>query len=116
MFRDLLVGLRKCWVSLQAEYLYACMEETIDLIIPEELDYLEKYDRMTQYINTFVTLPDTANTGSHGVYFIVGNINENWCFQYPTWVSKVYLQALAVAPLSFWKIYHDSIQVGKIYI
>jgi len=85
------------------------MEETIDQIIPEELDYLEKYDRMTQYINTFVTLPDTANTGSHGVYFIVGNINENWCFQY-------HLQALAVAPLSFWKIYHDSIQVGKIYI
>lgn len=46
-------------VTAQAEFLYECVEETIERIIPEELDYLEKYDRMTLAINAQVTLPDT---------------------------------------------------------
>lgn len=45
--------------TLQAEFLYECVQETIDRIIPEELDFLEKYDRMTQFVNSIVTLPDT---------------------------------------------------------
>ena len=44
--------------TLQAEFLYGCVEETIEKIIPEELDFLEKYDQMTQFINSVVTLPD----------------------------------------------------------
>lgn len=43
----------------QVEFIYKCIEETIEQIIPEELDYLEKYDRMTQYINNYLSLPDT---------------------------------------------------------
>ena len=41
------------------EFLYECVEETIEQIIPEELDYLEKYDRITNYINNYLSLPDT---------------------------------------------------------
>ncbi|MCX2682171.1 Fic family protein [Galbibacter sp. EGI 63066] len=46
-------------LTKQAEFLYECVEETIERIIPEELDYLEKYDRMVQFINAHITLPDT---------------------------------------------------------
>lgn len=46
-------------LTAQVEFLYECVEETIEKIIPEELDYLAKYDRMTQYINTYLSLPDT---------------------------------------------------------
>ena len=46
-------------LTTQVEFLYECVEETIEKIIPEELDYLEKYDRLNKYINTYVTLPDT---------------------------------------------------------
>src|SRR5690606_12393895 len=38
-------------LTKQVEFLYECVEETIEQIIPEELDYLEKYDRVTKYIN-----------------------------------------------------------------
>jgi len=46
-------------LTVQSEFLYECVEETIEKIIPNELDYLRKYDLMTQQINTFVTLPNT---------------------------------------------------------
>jgi Fic family protein len=46
-------------LTKQVEFLYECVEETIERIIPKELDYLEKYDRMTKYINTSLSLPDT---------------------------------------------------------
>lgn len=46
-------------LTKQVEFLYECVEETIEHIIPEELDYLEKYDRMTKYVNTYLSLPDT---------------------------------------------------------
>ncbi|MGS2737684.1 hypothetical protein [Sinomicrobium sp. M5D2P17] len=34
-------------LTQQAEFLYECVEDTIEKIIPAELDYLEKYDHMT---------------------------------------------------------------------
>jgi Fic family protein len=46
-------------LTKQVAFLYECVEETIEQIIPEELDYFEKYDRMTKYINTYFSLPDT---------------------------------------------------------
>ena len=46
-------------ITTQVEFLYECTEETIERIIPSELDYLEKYDRLTQKINLTVTLPNT---------------------------------------------------------
>jgi Fic family protein len=46
-------------LTKQAEFLYECVEDTIEKIIPAELDYLEKYDRMTHFINDHSSLPDT---------------------------------------------------------
>jgi hypothetical protein len=45
-------------LTQQAEFLYECVEETIENIIPEELDYLQKYDRLNQQINLLGALPD----------------------------------------------------------
>ena len=47
------------------------MEETIEQIIPEELDYLEKYDRVTKYINNNLSLPDTK------VDLLIKLLNQN---------------------------------------
>jgi len=58
-------------LTLQAEFLYECMEETINRIIPEEIDYLEKYDRLTNAINSFTNLPDTR------VDFLIKYLNQN---------------------------------------
>lgn len=58
-------------LTKQAEFLYTCVEETIERIIPEELDYLEKYDRMTNLINARVTLPDTK------VDLLIKLLNQN---------------------------------------
>jgi Fic family protein len=46
-------------LTKQAEFLYECVEDTIEKIIPAELNYLEKYDRMTQFVNDHTTLPNT---------------------------------------------------------
>jgi hypothetical protein len=45
-------------MTRQAEYLYECVEETIEHIIPEELDYLRRYDETLSGINKIVSLPD----------------------------------------------------------
>jgi Fic family protein len=58
-------------LTLQAEFLYECMEETINRIIPEEIDYLEKYDRLTNAINSFTNLPDTR------VDLLIKYLNQN---------------------------------------
>lgn len=55
----------------QAEFLYECVEDTIKRIIPEELDYLGKYDRMNQFINNHVTLPDNK------VDLLIKVLNQN---------------------------------------
>ena len=46
-------------ITAQVEFLYECVEETIEQIIPDEIDYLEKHDRMTLYINNYWSFPDT---------------------------------------------------------
>jgi Fic family protein len=58
-------------LTAQSEFLYECVEETIENIIPEELDYLEKYDRMSQQINTFLSLQDTK------VDLLIKFLNQN---------------------------------------
>lgn len=58
-------------LTAQVEFLYECVEETIEQIIPDELDYLEKYDRMTQYINNYLSLPDT------NVDLLIKFLNQN---------------------------------------
>jgi len=57
--------------TLQTEFLYECVEETIEKIIPEELDFLEKYDQMTHQINALVNLPDNK------VDLLIKLLNQN---------------------------------------
>jgi len=58
-------------LTLQAEFLYECIEDTINRIIPEEIDYLEKYDRLSNAINSFINLPDTR------VDLLIKYLNQN---------------------------------------
>lgn len=58
-------------LTTQAEFLYECIEETINRIIPEEIEYLEKYDRLTNAINSFLNLPDTR------VDLLIKYLNQN---------------------------------------
>lgn len=42
----------------QAEFLYSCVQETIENTIPAEVDYLEKYDLMKDYLDNYFEMPD----------------------------------------------------------
>ncbi|QNF31222.1 Fic family protein (plasmid) [Adhaeribacter swui] len=42
----------------QAEFLYRCVEQTVEKTIPEEVDYLEKYDRMKSFLEDYYEMPD----------------------------------------------------------
>jgi len=42
----------------QAEFLYDCVEETIEEIIPYEVDYLNKYEEFKTYIDNSFEMPD----------------------------------------------------------
>lgn len=46
-------------LTFQAEFLYECVEETIEEIIPNEIKFLEQHDHMVEFVNRVVTLPDT---------------------------------------------------------
>ncbi|MDB5249147.1 MAG: filamentation induced by camp protein fic [Segetibacter sp.] len=42
----------------QAEFLYSCVQQTIEHTIPEEVIYLERYDRMKDYLDNHFQMPD----------------------------------------------------------
>jgi Fic family protein len=42
----------------QVEFLYSCVQQTIEQTIPEEVDYLEKYDLMKDYLDNHFEMPD----------------------------------------------------------
>lgn len=42
----------------QAEFLYDCVNDTIERIIPEEVDYLVKYDEFKTFIDNNLEMPD----------------------------------------------------------
>ncbi|MGF6926704.1 hypothetical protein QFZ48_002204 [Chitinophaga sp. W2I13] len=42
----------------QVEFLYSCVQQTIEQTIPEEVDYLEKYDLMKDYLDNYFEMPD----------------------------------------------------------
>lgn len=44
--------------TLQAEFLYECVQETIEKILPEEVLYLDRYDKMKSIINEQFDMPD----------------------------------------------------------
>jgi len=42
----------------QVEFLYSCVQQTIEHTIPEEVEYLEKYDLMKDYLDNLFEMPD----------------------------------------------------------
>lgn len=44
----------------QVEFLYRCVQQTIDKTIPEEVEYLEKYDLMKDYMDNYFEMPDNT--------------------------------------------------------
>jgi len=44
--------------TLQAEFLFSCIKETIEEVIPKEIDYLQKYDEMKSFIQSYIEMPD----------------------------------------------------------
>ena len=42
----------------QAEFLYDCVQDTIENIIPNEVNYLYKYDEMKRYLDNTYEMPD----------------------------------------------------------
>lgn len=42
----------------QAEFLFACIEETVNKTLPGEVSYLEKYDRLNHFIKNYIDMPD----------------------------------------------------------
>lgn len=42
----------------QAEFLYECIKVTIEKTLPDEVDYLKKYDEMRIFIKNYIDMPD----------------------------------------------------------
>lgn len=42
----------------QAEFLFECVEETVNKTLPEEVEYLIHYDQLTTFIQNLVEMPD----------------------------------------------------------
>jgi Fic family protein len=42
----------------QAGFLYSCVQQTIEHTIPEEIAYLERYDKMKDYLDNHFEMPD----------------------------------------------------------
>jgi len=42
----------------QAEFLFACVEETVNKSLPEEVKYLEKYDQINHFVKNYIDMPD----------------------------------------------------------
>lgn len=55
----------------QAEFLAACVVETIRQTLPREIDYLRRYDQARQRIDAFVALPD------HRFDLMMGFLRQN---------------------------------------
>ncbi len=45
-------------VTKQAEFFFECVEETVNKTLPEEVDYLTKYDLLNDFIKNYIDMPD----------------------------------------------------------
>lgn len=43
----------------QAEFLFECVAETVNVTLPAEVDYLTKYDQLNTFIKNFLDMPNT---------------------------------------------------------
>lgn len=44
--------------TAQAEFLFACVEETVNKTLPEEVEYLKKHDLLNEFIKNYIDMPD----------------------------------------------------------
>lgn len=44
--------------TAQAEFLFACVEETVNKTLPEEVEYLKKHDLFNEFIKNYIDMPD----------------------------------------------------------
>jgi RecB family endonuclease NucS len=42
----------------QAEFFFACVEETVNKTLPDEVEYLRKYDLLNEFIKNYIDMPD----------------------------------------------------------
>lgn len=42
----------------QAEFFFECVEETVSQTLPEEVEYLRKYDLLNEFIKNYIDMPD----------------------------------------------------------
>ena len=42
----------------QAEFFFECVAETVNKILPEEVDYLTKYDLLDDFVKNYIDMPD----------------------------------------------------------
>jgi hypothetical protein len=42
----------------QAEFLYGCVQQTVEMDLPEETDYLRRYDEFRAHVEAIVDMPD----------------------------------------------------------
>lgn len=42
----------------QAEFFFECVEETVTQVLPEEVEYLRKYDLLNEFIKNYIDMPD----------------------------------------------------------
>ncbi len=42
----------------QAEFFFECVEETVNKTLPEEVNYLKKYDLLNEFIKNYIDMPD----------------------------------------------------------
>ncbi len=42
----------------QAEFLFECVEETVNRTLPEEIEYLAKHDLLNEFIHNFIDMPN----------------------------------------------------------
>ncbi len=45
-------------VTCQAEFLFECVEETVNKTLPDEVNYLKKYDLLNAFIKNYIDMPD----------------------------------------------------------
>ena len=55
----------------QAEFLFECVEETVNRTLPEEIDYLAKHDLLNEFIHNFIDMPNKL------VSLLIRFLNQN---------------------------------------
>ena len=47
-------------MTSQAEFLFECVKDTVDTVLPEEVLYLKRYDEMWEYLNNRFDMPQKS--------------------------------------------------------